>query len=83
MEFQKSSNLHFPLFIIIKIFKKKPLNQHLKKSLDENTRKREFEPLEKINDNCPKYVLSLDNWDYSQNGITHLNIIEFLKGDFV
>ena len=51
--------------------------------LDENTRKREFEPLEKINDNYPKYVLTLDNWDYSQNGITHLNIIEFLKGDFV
>lgn len=49
--------------------------------LDENTRKREFESLEKINDNYPKYVLILDNWDYSQNGITHLNIIDFLKGN--
>ena len=51
--------------------------------LDENIRKRKFEPLKKINDNYPKYVLTLDNWNYSQNGVTHLNIIEFLKGDFV
>ena len=49
--------------------------------LDENTRKREFNPLEQITDNYPKYVLTLDEWDYSQNGIVHLNIIEFLKSN--
>ena len=47
--------------------------------LDETTRNREFRSLEKINDNYPKYVLTLDNWDYSKNGIIHLNIINFLK----
>ena len=51
--------------------------------LDENTRKREFNPLEQINDNYPKYVLTLDDWDYSQNGIIHLNIIEFLKSNII
>ena len=47
--------------------------------LDETTRNIEFRSLEKINDNYPKYVLTLDNWDYSKNGIIHLNIINFLK----
>ena len=49
--------------------------------LDENTREREFNPLEKISDNYPKYVLTLDDWDYSKNGITHLNVIDFLKNE--
>ena len=47
--------------------------------LDETTRNREFKSLEKINDNYIKYILTLDNWDYSKNGIIHLNIIDFLK----
>ena len=47
--------------------------------LDETTRNREFRSLEKINDNYLKYILTLDNWDYSKNGIIHLNIIDFLK----
>ena len=47
--------------------------------LDEATRNREFRSLEKINDNYLKYVLTLDNWDYSKNGIIHMNIIDFLK----
>lgn len=46
-----------------------------------NTREREFNPLEKISDNYPKYVLTLDDWDYSKNGITHLNVIDFLKNE--
>lgn len=47
--------------------------------LDETTRNREFRSLEKINDNYLKYILTLDDWDYSKNGIIHLNIINFLK----
>ena len=47
--------------------------------LDENTRKREFRSLEKINDNYQKYILTLDDWDYSYNGINHMNIVDFLK----
>jgi len=47
--------------------------------LDETTRDREFRSLEKINDNYLKYILTLDNWDYSKNGIIHLNIMDFLK----
>lgn len=44
----------------------------------EDTRKREFGVYEKVNDNYPKYVLSMDKLDFSQNGIIHLNIIDFL-----
>lgn len=49
--------------------------------LDENTRKREFKSLEKISDNYPKYVISMDSFDFSANGIIHLNIIDFLKSE--
>ncbi|WP_346662273.1 ATP-binding protein [uncultured Methanobrevibacter sp.] len=49
--------------------------------LDEDTRNREFKSLEKINDNYPKYILTLDNWDYSRNGIIHMNVIGFLKDE--
>lgn len=45
------------------------------------TLKREFEALEKIQDNYPKYVLTMDELDFSQNGIIHMNIIDFLKND--
>lgn len=47
--------------------------------LDENTRKREFKSLEKISDSYPKYVISMESFDFSANGIIHLNIIDFLK----
>lgn len=42
------------------------------------TREREFGSLEMIQDQYPKYVLSLDNVDFFQNGIIHKNIIDFL-----
>lgn len=44
----------------------------------ENTREREFGAFQSIEDNFPKYVLSMDSIDFSQNGITHKNIIDFL-----
>lgn len=46
-------------------------------SLDK-TIQREFGNLEMIKDNYPKYVISADLLDFSQNGIKHLNIINFL-----
>lgn len=44
----------------------------------EKTRKREFSSLIQINDQYPKFVLSLDKIDFSQQGIIHKNIIDFL-----
>ena len=49
--------------------------------LDEKTRKREFKPLLMIPDNYPKYILTMDNYDFSQEGIKHMNIIDFLKNE--
>lgn len=42
------------------------------------TIRREFGAYDKITDASPKYVLSLDKIDMSQNGIVHMNIIDFL-----
>ena len=42
------------------------------------TVERELSSLEKINDNYPKYVISMDEFDMSRNGIRHINIIDFL-----
>ena len=39
---------------------------------------REFTSLEKIDDNYPKYVISMDEFNMSRNGIIHINIIDFL-----
>ena len=44
----------------------------------EETIRREFGAFAKITDASPKYVLSLDKVDMSHDGITHLNIIDFL-----
>ena len=43
---------------------------------------REFGNLEKIRDHYPKYVISLDKYATSQNGIKHLYFKDFLKGNF-
>ncbi|HIZ73524.1 MAG: AAA family ATPase [Bacillota bacterium] len=45
---------------------------------DRSVIEREFRPLLKIEDNFPKYVVSSDKHDFSNNGIIHKNIIEFL-----
>ncbi len=44
----------------------------------ENTREREFGVYQLISDNYAKYVISMDHIDFSQEGILHKNIIEFL-----
>ena len=45
---------------------------------DDNVVKREFGVYENIKDNYPKYVLSMDKFDFSQNGIIHRNVIDWL-----
>ena len=45
---------------------------------EESTLKREFGAFDKIADPSPKYVLSLDKVDLSHDGITHINIKDFL-----
>lgn len=44
----------------------------------EDTINREFGVYDSIRDNFPKYVVSLDEFDRSRNGIKHRNIREFL-----
>ena len=39
---------------------------------------REFGAYKGIDDNYPKYVLSMDTFDFSQNGIIHKNVIDWL-----
>ncbi len=45
---------------------------------DDKVIEREFGAFNNIIDDYPKYVLSLDKKDYSQNGIIHKNIIDWL-----
>jgi predicted AAA+ superfamily ATPase len=44
----------------------------------EDTIAREFGAYDSIRDNYPKYVISLDEFDMSRNGIRHKNIRDFL-----
>lgn len=45
---------------------------------DESVVEREFGAYRNIEDNYPKYVISMDQFDFSQNGIIHKNIIDWL-----
>lgn len=47
----------------------------------EETVSREFGVYDAIRDNFPKYVVSLDEFDMSRNGIKHRNIRDFLLSD--
>jgi predicted AAA+ superfamily ATPase len=44
----------------------------------DETIEREFSVLRKINDNFPKFVISLDEFDMSRDGIKHFNMRDFL-----
>ena len=48
---------------------------------DEKTRERIFETYNLVTDNFPKYVLSMDHSNFSQDGVIHKNIIDFLLED--
>lgn len=45
---------------------------------DENVIEREFGAFNSVSDQYPKLVLSMDQMDFSRDGIRHQNIIEFL-----
>ncbi len=45
---------------------------------DDSVIKREFGAYRNIKDNFPKYVITMDKLNYSQNGIIHKNIIDWL-----
>lgn len=47
----------------------------------EETVRREFSVYDSIKDNFPKYVVSMDEFDFSRNGIIHRNIMDFLLGE--
>lgn len=47
----------------------------------DETIQREFGVFDSIQDNFPKYVVSLDEFDMSRNGIKHRNIRDFLLQD--
>ncbi|MDR2525281.1 MAG: ATP-binding protein [Oscillospiraceae bacterium] len=46
-----------------------------------DTQEREFGNLKKIEDNYPKYVVSMDTVNMSQDGIKHFHIKDFLTSD--
>lgn len=48
---------------------------------NQETIDREFNAYKGITDNYPKYVLSMDKFNMSRNGIIHQNIIDFLLKD--
>ena len=48
---------------------------------NEETRNREFKAFTNINNNYPKYIISTNKEDYSQDGIKHINIFDFLMDD--
>ncbi len=45
---------------------------------DQSVVEREFGAFRKIEDNYPKYVISMDKMDFSQDGIIHKNAVRFL-----
>ncbi len=47
---------------------------------DEKVINREFGAFDSIDDNYPKYVLSMDKFDFSRDGIKHINVIDYLLG---
>lgn len=48
---------------------------------DENVIAREFNAFDEIEDHYPKYVITLDKINFSRNGVTHINIIDFLMNE--
>lgn len=48
--------------------------------LNDEVINREFVAFDSVRDPCPKFVLSLDDYDMSKDGINHLNIEKWLTG---
>jgi predicted AAA+ superfamily ATPase len=48
---------------------------------NEETIEREFRPFSKIKDHYPKYIITMDQFDRSRDGIKHVNLLEFLTDE--
>jgi predicted AAA+ superfamily ATPase len=46
--------------------------------MDEQTREREFSAFQGLKDSYPRYVISMDEFDLSDNGIRHIRAFDFL-----
>lgn len=53
------------------------LHDEIIRQASENTIVREFGVYDRMRDNFPKYVVTLDEFDMSRNGIKHRNIRDF------
>lgn len=49
--------------------------------LDPNTFEREIEPLRRVHDNYPKYIVTMDEITSNNEGIKQINVIDFLLGE--
>lgn len=49
--------------------------------LDPNTFEREIEPLRRVHDNYPKYIVTMDEITSNNEGIKQINVIDFLFGE--
>jgi len=65
-------------FVVLKDGKKEYYQVCFLLGDNESVIDREFGAYKGIDDNYPKYVISTDTLDYSQNGIIHKNIIDWL-----
>ena len=46
--------------------------------MDDNTFQREITPLKRIQDNYPKYIITMDELPVDEDGIKIVNVIDFL-----
>ncbi len=49
--------------------------------MEESTENREYAPFEKIRDNYPKYLLTMDSLLQKRDGVIHKNVVDFIAND--
>lgn len=47
----------------------------------DETIEREFRPFSKIKDHYPKYIITMDQFDKSRDGVKHINLLDFLTNE--
>ncbi|WP_458406235.1 ATP-binding protein [Methanobrevibacter sp.] len=72
----------FEIDFIAKKHKQKIYIQVTYTLASDETFNREFRPLLKVKDNYPKYVISMDKFDFSQEGVINQNLVDFLVKGF-
>ena len=48
---------------------------------NEKTIEREFRPFSKIKDHYPRYIITMDQFDRSRDGVKHINLLDFLTDE--